>query len=153
MMQKRSKFRYEVVLRLRQQKEKAASQDLACALMETQRAKSNMDRLAAAVGRETVAARACLQLSAGVTPQGYGRYRQAVTDLRLAMAKEGVRMTKIQDELTIARARLIEAMKHRKAIQRLKNRMILSSRAIEARQATAQLDDLHAIHSAMKSDQ
>ena len=149
-MKSKSKFRYEVLLRLRQQREKSASQRLTATLIEARLSQATIRRLSLAINRETASVREALQLSVVATMQNFSAYRQTISELRLATASENSRLTRIHDELVDARVELVEAMKYRKAIQRLKARTGARSNAQQSRLATAQLDDMHAVHSGIQ---
>ncbi len=140
-MARKFKFALEVVLRLRQRREASARAGFTAAKSTVDEIMRHVDRLDQAYHRQNRWARAAVL---GEGADDFAPYRQIVSTLRAEALSQRQHLLHAGMEFTRRRTELLEAMRQRKALQRLKENLALKHEASAARKLSRQMDDSHA---------
>jgi flagellar export protein FliJ len=138
-MSRKFRFNLDVVLRLREQREKAARQGLAAALAEAQGIEIAARRLGEALTKQQAQRRATIEAEATSAATSD---RASAVELQRELAAQGVRPADARRRLAAQRERLLEAMRQRKALGRLKELRQRRHAEVAERRFTFELDDL-----------
>lgn len=119
-----------ILLRLRQQDEDRAAQSFAQAKAMVDAIRTRIGTLEGYMAIHNAQARSSLAapVAAG-SVASMGQYRQAIADIRAALADERARLAAAEDALVWRRAELTAAMKHRKAMGQLWDKLAAQRQA------------------------
>jgi flagellar export protein FliJ len=137
-------YRCEALLRMRRRREAAAAQAFAQARADAEACRHAADELAAARAGHEAAARAVLMAGRSCP----ALHRACAADLLRALAAGRTGLAQAEADSERAREELIEAMRRRKALSCLKQRLDRLRGAEAARRQANEADDLHAAHRA-----
>lgn len=150
MVNKRT-FRGEAVLRLRRRLEADARCVFLAALGDVESLGSRVASLSAAMDAHDDEVRRAVRVGADAAT--LGAYRQCAVGIRWALTVERRRLQTARETLRRRRVGLLEAMKDRKVLARLRDRLARRSGLSRDRTETRQRDDAHAAHRAAKGNE
>jgi len=139
---RRFRFGLDAVLRMRERREHAARQQFAQSRAKVDALANGLERLRNALARQHRWARMTLG-DAGQAGVDMEFYRQALQSVQAEYGLQVQRLWQAREAEQQDRAILLAAMRHRKALERLRQRRQARHEATQQRAATAELDDLY----------
>lgn len=147
-MTTRMNKRAHILLRLRRQEEDNSVQAFASAKAQVDSIRGSIERLGGELHRQDRHARTALADSQATDSRAtramLAQYRQAVTQTQAAIADESGRLEVAQQQLRQRREELLMAMRRRKAVGKLTQRLIAAAELEQRRDEVKQWDDLYA---------
>jgi len=156
-------FALSVLLRLRRQREDKARQSLVAAQRDADATQSWISMLRQTLSDQSAAARAAvlgreLPGDSPITQRRYWRplatelYRQLVVDIRKDLAGRRKYLAAAKDVVAGRRKELAAAMKQRRVLSRLKERLLTGQAEAARRQASRESEESHAARAAAGAD-
>ncbi len=142
--------RVELLLRLRHQEEQQARQAFADAKAKVQECISKRDRLSGSFLEQNRHVRAAIG-QGSLQAAAMTRYRQAVAQLRVGIARAEQTLEAAWGEMEACRLELLSAMKQRKAMEMLHQRLAQQQALAVQRQETKESDEQFAAAGAVEA--
>ena len=136
--------RVELLLRLRRQEEQQARSVFASARAKVQQCIDRRDGLQDSFTNQNRYVRSALDSGSPTAGVSLGRYRQAISRLKVALAEAGQLLEDAWEEMEGCRLELLAAMKQRKAMEMLRGRLSQQVNLLDDRQAEKELDEQYA---------
>lgn len=147
-MARKFQFEFETILRLRQQREEVLRQEFATAKRDAAVIKGQIRRMLDAMRLQNRWARTAI--AAGQNLPGY---RQALRDAQMDVLTQESNLAVAQQAMDAKRIELLEALKQRKAISRLRERLAMEHATQTQRTTVRDQDDLHATYLAARGQE
>ena len=138
---RRFRFSLDVLLRLRERREQSARQQVAHSRARCDAAQAAVEGLQLAMVRQDHLVRRALAAAPACGAVDMTFYRDSVDVLRSQLAARGEELRVAQDRAAGDRAALLEAMRRRQAMERLRARRLRAHLALVHRQETAEREE------------